>query len=104
LDRGVTFRGKIVISIPEKPITVEIYDVNGEVIEKISVLKEIEINFFSADTGTYEIRFYNFESDNTVDLTFSFNVKRDFPIIPSFQIWSMVIGIGFFIFIALRGK
>ena len=97
LDKGVTFRGKIKLSEPVKQITVEVHDLSGEVIEKVSVLSEVEISFLSTDAGIYEIRFHNFESDKSVELTFSYDVKRDFPVIPAFPIWSIVIALLFFL-------
>ena len=97
LDKGVTFRGKINLSEPVKQITVEVYDVSGELIEKVSVLSEVEISFVSTDAGMYDIRFHNIESEKSVELTFSYDVKRDFPVIPAFPIWSIVIGISFFL-------
>ena len=101
IDTGITFQGKIELIDKQKPITVEIYDPNGEIIEKTSVLGTIEIMFITEEAGIFVIKFYNFEVDDTVDLTFSYNVKRELPVIPGFSLNAILLGSVLFIIFRL---
>jgi hypothetical protein len=97
IDKGITFRGVILLSDSSKPITIEIHDPSGEIVEKATALKRIEISFVTAEAGMYEIKFYNFESESSVELTFSYDVKRDISVIPAFSFWAIFIGTVFFL-------
>jgi hypothetical protein len=97
LEKGVTFKGKIIISSSEEPVTVEVYDPDGDIIDKISVLEDMDIEFVSKNAGLYDIRFHNHDSNSTIYVTFNFEVKRDVPVIPAFPLCPIFIGIGFFI-------
>lgn len=92
IDKGITFRGEIIISNSAKPVTVEIYDPSGEIIDKITVLDKIEISFITEKTGEYEVKFHNFELESSVDVIFNYSVKRDIPFIPGYSICTLLIG------------
>ena len=92
IDKGITFKGTIILSDKAKPITIEIYDPSGEIIEKTTVLDTIEITFITVEAGRYVFKFYNFESEVSVELTFSYDVKRELPVIPGFPFWALIIG------------
>ena len=93
IDKGITFKSKIDLSENKVPIIVEIYDPDGEIIEKMTVLADLELNFVTVTAGTYEIKFYNMVSESSVELLFSYNVQREIPVIPSFPPWSLFIGL-----------